>query len=93
MKSKAVSAGARAFGRIGGLKPKNFSPEELERRRLRLAAARAKRWTRGTKGSAQAKASSESTTRPLEPGRRAVAKAEQPLKCTKTGGKRQIRNQ
>ena len=32
------------LGRLGGKKPKNYSPEEIEKRRQRLAEARKKRW-------------------------------------------------
>lgn len=39
-----VSAAAAALGRAGGLKRKNYSPEERERRRSRFEEAKKHRW-------------------------------------------------
>jgi hypothetical protein len=43
-----LSKAARMLGRKGGSKPKNYSPEEIEIRKRRLAAAREKRWPKTT---------------------------------------------
>ena len=39
-----VSAAASLLGRLGRGVPRNFSPDERERRRLQLAAVRVHRW-------------------------------------------------
>lgn len=45
-----MNKAAQALGRLAKGVPKNFSPEELARRRDRLAAIRAKRWPKKGKG-------------------------------------------
>jgi hypothetical protein len=44
---------ASALGKLAKGKPKNFSPEELERRKKRLAKARKKRWPKNTTSNIQ----------------------------------------
>jgi hypothetical protein len=44
MKDKSKNAAAQKLGKLAAGKPKNYSLEELEKRRELLAKARAKRW-------------------------------------------------
>ena len=44
MTTQRISKIASQLGRLGRGKPKNYTEEELQRRRARLAEARKKRW-------------------------------------------------